>query len=112
MKTVYTKEELKKALEAKESKIIVRGQLANEIKKKKQNKKKGAIAVGLAGLATLGASLVTGGTAAVAGLAAGPVVISTAELLILVGGGLGMAAILKGYRKIVLNPDGSVVIER
>ena len=35
MKTVYTKEELKKALEAKESKIIVRGQLANEIKKKK-----------------------------------------------------------------------------
>ena len=33
MRTVYTKEELKKALEAKESKIIVRGQLANEIKK-------------------------------------------------------------------------------
>ena len=109
MRTVYTKEELKRALEAKENKIIVRGQLANEIKKKKQNKKKGAIAVGLA---AIGVSIATGGTGAVAGLAAGPVVISTAELLILVGGGLGMAAILKGYRKIVLNPDGSVVIER
>ena len=33
MKTVYTKEELKKALEAKESKIVVRGHLAYEIKK-------------------------------------------------------------------------------
>lgn len=36
MKTVYTKEEFKKAFEAKESKIIVRGQLANEIKKKNE----------------------------------------------------------------------------
>lgn len=109
MKTVYTKEELKKALEAKESKIIIRGQLANEIKKKKQNKKKGAIAVGLA---ALGISLATGGTGAVAGLTAGPVVISTAELLMLIGGGLCMSAILKGYRKIMLNPDGSVIIEK
>ena len=48
MRTVYTKEELKRALEAKENKIIVRGQLANEIKKKKQNKKKGADAGGIA----------------------------------------------------------------
>lgn len=112
MRTVYTKEEFKKALEAKENKIIVRGQLANEIKKKKQNKKKGAIAVGLAGLAAIGASIATGGTGAVAGLTAGPVVISTFELAILVGGGLGMTALLKGYRKVVLNPDGGVVIER
>lgn len=112
MRTVYTKEELKRALEAKENKIIVRGQLANEIKKKKQNKKKGAIAVGLAGLAAIGASVATGGIGTAAGLTAGPIVISSLELAILVGGGLGMAAILKGYRKIVLNPDGGVVIER
>ena len=35
MVTVYTKEELEKALKAKEGKIIVMGKLAEEIKRKK-----------------------------------------------------------------------------
>lgn len=40
----------------------------------------------------------------------GAIAISTAELAILVGGGVAIIAILKG-RKIKLQPDGTVIVE-
>jgi hypothetical protein len=46
------------------------------------------------------------------GLTIGTVVISTTELAILVGGGVAMTALLKGYGKVKINPDGSVTIEK
>ena len=117
MVTVYTKEELEKALKAKEGKIIVKGKLAEEIKRKKNRKKKGAIAVGTIAVASLLAIPFTGGLSAVAGATAmgltiGTVVISTTELAILVGGGVAMTALLKGYGRVKINPDGSVEIEK
>ena len=42
-------------------------------------------------------------------IGAGGVAISTAELAILVGGGVAITAILKG-RKVQLNPDGTVIV--
>ena len=119
MVTVYTKNDLQKALEAKEKCIIVRGELANAIKAKAKRKKKlrnaGIASVGV-GLAAIVAAPFTAGTSIAAGIAAagltvGGVTISTAELLIIVGGALGITGLLRGYN-VKFNPDGSVTIEK
>lgn len=108
MKTVYTKEELQKALENKEDKIIVKGSLAEEIYNKKNRKKKigifgailGTVCV-LAipftgGTSALGAASVYGLTAGVtAGLTIGTITLTTTEILILCGSAIVLVAILK-----------------
>lgn len=113
MVTVYTKDELQKALESKATKIIIRGELAKRIKRKRRNRK---IVAGIIAAASIAAIPFTGGASAVGastmGLMAGTVAISTTELVILVGGGIVMTALLIGYRKIKFNADGSVEIYR
>lgn len=119
MITVYTKNDLQKALKAKEKHIVVKGELAKTIKAKAKRKKIvrnvgiGTIAAGLVAIAaaplTGGASIATG--IAAVGLTGGGVTISTAELAIIIGGALGLAGLLKGYN-IKFNSDGSVTIEK
>ena len=46
------------------------------------------------------------------GLTIGTVSISVAELAILVGGGVAITALLKGYKKVKLNSDGSIELEK
>jgi len=123
---VYTKSELEKAAKSGVSRITVKGQLAEEIKKaaKKKKSRKAAKIVGgslaaLGGLALIpftgGASAagVVAGASAIGGtaLAVTALTISAEELAILVFGSVVMAGVLKGYDKISLNPDGSVTME-
>ncbi len=120
MTTVYTKEELQKAIKRKEFPISCRGEIAEQLKKRKKRSKAaklGGAAVVIAGLAALpftgGASAgaaAMGLTATAAATAAATVGISAAELAILVGGGVAIFAILKG-RKVRLEKDGSVTVE-
>lgn len=122
MVTVYTKEELEQALKAKESHIRIKGELAESIKKKIKRQKTakkigiGTAAVGVAALIaaplTGGASLIAGAGATAMGLTAGPVTISMGELAILMGGIVTSIALLKGYKKVKFNSDGSVELEK
>lgn len=119
MITVTTKAALKRAIENKQFPIHCTGEVAEELKKKKKRSKRAKIAGGALALAGIAALPFTGGASAAAtgaGLTAmgltlggGAIVISTAELAILVGGGVALAAILKG-RKVKLQPDGTVDI--
>lgn len=123
MTIVWTKEELRKAIERKEFPISCRGAIAEQLKKRKKHSKAaklGGAAIAVAGIAALH---FTGGTSA-AGVAAGAAAmgltatttasltigVSVAELAIIVGGGVAVFAILKG-RKIRLEKDGSLTVE-
>lgn len=122
MVTVYTKEELEQALRAKESHIRIKGELAEVIKKKVKRKKTakkigiGTAAIGAAALIaaplTGGASLIAGAGATAMGLTVGTVTITVAELAILVGGTVAITALLKGYKKVKMNSDGSIELEK
>lgn len=119
MITVYSKEELEKDLKAKERHILIKGTYAETLKKqvqKKKNKKLGITTIAIAA-ASLAAIPFTGGTSIAAdataiGLTAGGLTISTAELAIIGGFSLAGIALLKGYRKVKFNPDGSVELEK
>lgn len=118
MKTVSTKSELKRAIEQNQFPIKCIGDVAKQLRRKKKNSKAGKMvgaALIVAGIATLpftgGASatgIAAGASALVLG--GGTLAISTAELAILVGGGIATLGILKG-RKVRLCSDGSVVVE-
>ena len=120
--TITTKTELDEALKNKNvNKIRVEGPLAKEMiaKAKKKNIIGGSLLAGTLIIAgALIATPITGGTSLIAGaagftataLTVGTVTISTAELAILVGGSVASLALLKGYGKIKINPDGSVEI--
>ena len=110
MITVYSKDEFRAAAKAGEKEIVVKGPFADEIKKKIKKTKKVGIAA-LAG-ALIMAPFTGGGSLAVFGLTVGGLTISTLELAIIVGGGLAFTGMLKGYKKITFNPDGSVTIEK
>lgn len=113
MKTVSTKIELKNAIEGKQFPIKCIGEIAEQLKKKKKRSKYAKITGVTLAIAGIVAMPFTGGASAVAtvtGLTAGGLVISTAELAILVGGGVAITGILKG-RKVNLQSDGSVIIE-
>lgn len=122
MITVYSKEEFKSAVKAGEKKIIVKGAFAEEIRQKasRQRKvKKGAKIAGAAaligGIALMpftGGASAAGAVAGATALTVGTLTISTAELAIIVGGGVIMTAMIKGYDKITVNRDGSVVLEK
>lgn len=119
MITVYTKNELQKALEAKEKHIIIKGELAKTIKAKAKRKKalkKVGIGTAAVGAAAIIAAPFTGGTSLAAGTAAmgltatvggATLTISMGELALIIGGGLALAGILKGY-DVKFNSDGSV----
>ena len=113
--TVRTKEQLKAAINRKEFPIRGVGEAAQMLIKKKKKAKRAKIAGGLIALAGIAALPFTAGmssTAVAAGLTigGGGIVISTAELAILVGGGVATLGVLKG-RKVQLHADGSVLIE-
>lgn len=122
MVTVYTKEELEQALRAKESHIQIKGELAEVIKKKVKRQKTakkigiGTAAIGAAALIaaplTGGASLIAGAGETAMGLASATVTVSAAELAILVGGTVAITALLKGYKKVKMNSDGSIELEK
>lgn len=46
------------------------------------------------------------------GLTAGTLTISTAELIAILAFSLGMTAIIKDYKSIKINPDGSVILKK
>ena len=128
MVTVYTKEELAKAIENKTPKILCKGDVANEITKEFLDKRKKNRLGTLAGIAMIVAGTValpfTGGMSAAgiaagagiaaiaarAGLKLGPIEISTIELAIICGTIIALAAIIKGMR-VTFKPDGSVLAE-
>lgn len=118
MITVTTQAALEQALKSKETHIRITGALAETIKskiqKRRKHKKIGAlIAMGGAitlAIATGGASIIAG--AAATGLTVGGLTITAAELAILIGGTIGITALLKGYKKVKFNPDGSIELEK
>ncbi len=100
MRTVKTEAELKAAFEAKEKRIVVVGQMAEDMFNKSKRKKKAkaaGIAVALASLAaipfTLGAS--TAGVAVGMGLTIGSITISATELALLCGTAVALYGIHK-----------------
>ena len=128
MVTVYTKEELAKAIENKTTKILCKGDVANEITKEFLDKRKKNRRGILAGVAMIAAGTVglpfTGGVSAVgivagagsaviaarAGLKLGPIEMSPGELAIICGTIIAVVAILRGAR-VTFNKDGSVIVE-
>ena len=128
MVTVYTKEELAKAIENKTPKILCKGDVANEITKEFRNKRNRNWLGTFAGLAMIAAGTValpfTGGISAAgiaagagiaaiaarAGLKLGPIEMSPGELAIICGTIIAVVAILRGAR-VTFNKDGSVIVE-
>ena len=128
MVTVYTKEELAKAIENKTTKILCKGDVANEITKEFLDKRKKNRLGTLAGIAMIAAGTValpfTGGVSAVGivvgagsaviaarvGLKLGPIEMSPGELAIICGTIIAVVAILRGAR-VTFNKDGSVIVE-
>ena len=130
MVTVYTKEELAKAIENKTPKILCKGDIANEITKEVLDKRKrernrlgiftglAMIAAGTVALPFTGGMSAAGiaagaGIAAIAaraGLKLGPVEMSPTELAIICGTIIAVVAILRGAR-VTFNKDGSVIVE-
>lgn len=118
MREVTSKTELQEALKARETRIIVSGDLAVRMRKATKVKKAGKIGglvlvVGgiIAIPFTAGASsgVVAAGLAATA-LTVGTVTISATELAILCGLALGLAGIRSGA-EVTYNPDGTVTIK-
>lgn len=121
MITVTTKEALEKALKAKEEKIVIQGELAKTIIKKRKIAKGTMIGGALLTAGGLIALPFTGGASAAvvaSGLTAtiggSTVVISTAELAVILGtvGILGAIALLKGYTIKVKGGNTVVELER
>ena len=128
MVTVYTKEELAKAIENKTPIILCKGDVANEITKEFRNKRNRNWLGTFAGLAMIAAGTValpfTGGMSAAgiaagagiaaiaarAGLKLGPIEMSPGELAIICGTIIAVVAILRGAR-VTFNKDGSVIVE-
>ena len=137
MVTVYTKEELAKAIENKTTKILCKGDVANEITKEFLNKRNKNRLGTIAGLAMIAAGTValpfTGGMSAAgiaagagiaaiaartgiaaiaarAGLKLGPIEMSPTELAIICGTIIAVTAILRDA-KVTFKPDGSVIVE-
>lgn len=103
MRTVYNKEELKRALEAKEYEIIIKGELAKKIRQRAKIKK---IAIGT-GLASIVAAPFTGGIS----LGVGATALSGGTIIaiigILCGFSLALIGLLKDYNVEFL-PNGAL----
>ncbi len=120
MVTVSTKAALKTAIENNQFPIQCTGEVAEVLKKKKKKFKRIRYLAGTLIVVSLVTIPITGGISAIGtglGLTAmgltiggGVIAISTAELAILVGGGVAILAILKG-EKVILQKDGTVTVE-
>lgn len=119
MVTVTTKEELEKALEDKEKEILVEGEMAKKIKRKKKVKK----GVLIGGIVTTAVGIIllpftSGGSSGlvIQGLTVSSgtttVTMTAGELAILLGftSTLGSIALLKGYT--IQVDDGTVLLTR
>ncbi len=96
MVTVTTKDELEIALKNKEKEILVEGEMANKILRKKKLKKGSLIVGGASILGGIALLPFTGGASAIAiaqGLTIGGITISTAEVIIGAGVVLSTASI-------------------
>lgn len=114
MVTVYTKQELAKAIENKAPQILCKGDIAKEFFKRRKRKKFGKIAEAAMIVGGIVALPFTGGASAAgiavgAGLTVGTVVISTAELAIICGTIIALTGVLKGA-EVKFNPDGTVSV--
>ncbi len=119
---VSTKEELKQALERRETKIVATGDLARDMRSRMKSRRRVKKGMLIGGVATAAAGIVaipfTGGASAgltaagltAAGLTFGTLTISGAELAILCGFALSMYGLKKGC-KVKFNKDGSAEIE-
>lgn len=124
-KTVYTKDEMHRALAGGERTIIAKGELAQEIRKSSRRRKVAKIGGGLlavggvlaapftagTSLAATGLSLGTTMAATITGAAGECLAISAAELAIIIGGAVAITGIVKGCKSVKFNPDGSVSME-
>ena len=117
MRTVRTEEELKAAFAAKETKIIVKGPMAEKMVKKAKTKKAakiGGIALVVASIAALpftgGASAAGVATGFGLTIGGGALVLTAGELAILCGFALGMYGIYKGSKvNFKVSPEGAEV---
>jgi hypothetical protein len=115
---ITTKDEFKSALERKERRILVGGDLAKKFKRRKQISVAAKVGGGLLIAASAIAIPFTGGAstagmvagAGMIGLTIGSVSISSLDLAIIVGGALGMYGI-HNKCKVTFNSDGTVVVE-
>ena len=97
MATVYTKEEFKQALKNRERHIVCKGEMARVFQSRQKRKKTAKVVGGITAALGVLAIPFTGGASAAAtaaGLTIGTLTISTAELLIIVGGGVALAGII------------------
>lgn len=114
--TVYTTKEFNDAYVLGVRDFICKGDLARQLRRKLRTKRTTAIAS--ASIAVIGgiiAAPFTGGSSlalAGAGLTVGSLTITTAELALLLGGGVALMALSKGQLKTIsFAPDGSVLLE-
>lgn len=115
MITVYSKQELKEAFSNKETKIIVKGALAESFRKKSKVKKStqiGGLALLIGGIVAIPFTAGASSSLAIAGagLTVGSITITAAELAILCGFALGAYGISRGC-KVKFSADGSVEID-
>ncbi len=119
MITVTTKQEFEQAIQNRELKILCIGDAAKPFLKQRK-RKRGAIIGGItAAVAGIAAIPLTGGLSAIgsmgviAGLTAGTLTITAAELAIICGTAIAITGILKGgrVRFVTSAQDGSVSVE-
>ena len=116
MKTVTTTKELEEAIKAGETQLLLKGEIAEKIIKKKKRKKGALIGGAVLALGGLIALPFTGGASAVGifaglGLTIGTITMSAAELAIIVGGSIAIIGLIKDY-DVKFNSDGSVELKK
>ncbi|MCR4559899.1 MAG: hypothetical protein K5685_07455 [Bacteroidales bacterium] len=116
MRTVYSKTELERALTSGEKHIIAKGEIAKELRKKNNLKKAAKIGGILLAIGGIAAAPFTGGASLIPSIAAAgataTITITTAELAILCGTSVALAAILTGRKvKLKFKDDGSVELD-
>lgn len=118
MITVNNRQDLEQALKRKESRIIIVGSLADEIRQKAKSKQKKKKIAKVASAAAIAGGIIaapfTAGTslaATAAGLTVGTLTITAVDLGIIVGGAVAMYGLSKGYI-VTFNPKGDVVLTK
>lgn len=112
---ITTKEKLSEAIKSGQSRIIVGGELANEIirkNKRKRNIKIGSVTLLIGSLAAIPftGGVSTLGVATAMGLTVGSFTISTAELFLLCGTTVALAGLSNGYN--VKFDHDTVILEK
>jgi hypothetical protein len=108
---VLNEKELKNAMEQGVSHIIIKGEFAEEFRKKYQKQKRKKITTAAIAAGSILADPFTGGFSLL-GLTAGPVIIGIGELALRIGAGLCIYTIRKNYKKIFFNPNGTLELIR